>query len=56
MLAGYIFGLSNCSNGRGVLNLHFADDTLFFFKANAKMLEAFKLLLVGFAKSIWIEY
>lgn len=37
------FDKENC-----VLNLSFADDTLIFLKADYQMVEALKLLLIGF--------
>lgn len=46
--AGVISSLGNFSNDLGVLNLHFADDTLLFLKADSKMLEYLKFLLLGF--------
>jgi hypothetical protein len=47
MSAEYINGLDNF-NGKSVLNLNFADDTLIFLQADYKMIEALKYLLLGF--------
>jgi hypothetical protein len=47
MSAGYIKGLGNF-NGKSVLNLNFADDTLIFLQADYKMIEDLKYLLLGF--------
>jgi hypothetical protein len=47
MSAGYSRGLGNFNN-KCVLNLKFADNNLIFLQANLQMIEALKLLLVGF--------
>lgn len=43
-----IKGLGTFENGKCMLNLNFADDTLIILKADCKMTEALKLLLIGF--------
>jgi hypothetical protein len=43
----YLIGLGNFNN-KCILNLNFANDTLIFLKANIKMIEALKFLLVCF--------
>lgn len=48
MQGGFIQGLGNFGNNKCILNLNFADDTLIFLKADPKMAEALKLLLIGF--------
>lgn len=41
-------GLGNFNVGQCVLNLNFADDTLIFLQADLQMIEALKILLIGF--------
>jgi Reverse transcriptase (RNA-dependent DNA polymerase) len=44
---GYITGLGNFE-GNNLINLNFADDTLIFLAPDSKIIDAFKLLLLGF--------
>ena len=46
--AGLLQGLGNYTNCANVLNLHFADDTLLFLKADKKMIVVLRWLLLGF--------
>jgi Reverse transcriptase (RNA-dependent DNA polymerase) len=45
---GYIKGLGNFNNNNNMINLNFADDTLIFLQTDVRMLEALKLILIGF--------
>jgi hypothetical protein len=47
-LGGYVDGLGNFSNMDYIMNLHFADDTLLFLKADSAVLTHIKWLLVAF--------
>jgi hypothetical protein len=44
---GYIKGLGSFA-GNSPINLNFADDTLIFLVADTKIIDAFKMLLIGF--------
>jgi hypothetical protein len=44
---GYLQGLGNFNN-QNIINLNYVDDTLLFLQADFRMLEALKLILVGF--------
>jgi Reverse transcriptase (RNA-dependent DNA polymerase) len=44
---GYLKSLANFNN-QNIINLNYADDTLLFLQADLKMLEALKLILIGF--------
>jgi Reverse transcriptase (RNA-dependent DNA polymerase) len=44
----YIKGSSNKDEFTGLVNLHFADDTLLFLETNSRYIESLKFILVAF--------
>jgi hypothetical protein len=51
---GYIKGLGNFE-GDSLVNLNFADDTLIFLTADTKIVDAFKMLLIGFKNLLGLK-
>jgi Reverse transcriptase (RNA-dependent DNA polymerase) len=45
---GYIKGLGSKRDFLGLINLHFADDTLLFLEANFRYIKDLKWILIGF--------
>jgi hypothetical protein len=45
---GYLQGLSAIGSFEGILNLHFADDTLLFLETKAEYIEMLKWILIAF--------
>jgi hypothetical protein len=47
-LLGYLKGIGQVGSFNGILNVHFADDTLLFLEAKEKYIEALKWILIIF--------
>jgi hypothetical protein len=47
-ILGYLKGLGSIESFEGILNLHFADDTLLFLEAKIEYIEVLKWILVAF--------